>query len=666
MLSAASIPVPEGTVVHDATEAAAAFDRLGDQPGGRVVMKPVCGNHGRDVFIVETAQEVSSAFAVIAGEGGGALVEEYVPGTDYRVLVIGDQVVAAELSAAQVTGDGVLEITALVERANADPRRGVGHDRALTRISVDEAVLGYLSDQGLTPASVPGAGQVVRLRHNANISTGGTSKDVTDDVHPAVARMCARAAAAIGLDICGIDLRLRDITAPPGTLAETGGIIEVNASPGLRMHLEPSEGKQREVADYIIGKLYPPGVSSRVPIVSVTGTNGKTSTVRLTAHLLRHFGLLVGMTTTEGVYIGHDLVHDSDASGPRSADIVLSDPAVQAAVLETARGGIVRRGLGYDRADVAVVTNITSDHIGTDGIDTIDDLIGVKALVAEEIREHGHLVLNADDRHSAGLARRPNVRDRQPVISYFSTCPGNPVIAEHLRDGGTAYLLDDGDLVEVTGSARATLASVSDLALSGAGQAKFMIANVLAAIAAARSLGVSVATIRTALESIEPSRHNPGRLDTFHVGEVPVVLDYAHNPAALAAVGEFIHERWDRDGVAVLTLPGDRTDGQVEESAQAVARSFDRVVIYEDLDLRDRQPGEMTGLIEAALAEARPGIRCEPAASMAQALTRGLALAAHTDPVLVVYEKLAPVQQLLCELGAERGAPLLARAHGGR
>ena len=276
----------------------------------------------------------------------------------------------------------------------------------------------------------------------------------------------------------------------------------------------------------------------------------------------------------------------------------------------------MRRGLGYDRADVAVITNITSDHIGTDGIDTIDDLIGVKALVAEEIKEYGHLVLNADDRNSAGLARRPAVRDRQPVISYFSVTPGNPVIAEHLRDGGTAYLLDDEDLVEVTGSARATLASVHDLALSVDGQARFMIANVLAAIAAARALGVSVATIRTALESIEPGRDNPGRLDTYRVGAVPVVVDYAHNPAALEAVGEFMRERWDRDGVAVLTLPGDRTDAQVAESAQAVAQAFDRVVIYEDLDLRGREPGEMTSLIRAALTEARPGSYCESAASL--------------------------------------------------
>jgi cyanophycin synthetase len=432
------------------------------------------------------------------------------------------------------------------------------------------------------------------------------------------------------------------------------------------MHLQPSEGRQRDVADYIIDQLYPPGKPSRVPIVSVTGTNGKTSTVRLIAHLLGHSGLTVGLTSTEGVYIGRDRVNDSDASGPRSADIVLSDPAVQAVVLETARGGIARRGLGYDRADVAVVTNITSDHIGTDGIDTIDDLIGVKALVAEEIRPHGRLVLNADDRHSAGLARRPSVRERKPVISYFSVSPGNPLIVEHLRDGGTAYLLEDGDLVEAVGSTRAILASVRDLALCEDGQATFMVANALAAIAAARSLGVSGATVRAVLESLEPATDNPGRLDMFHIGEVPVVLDYAHNPAALAAVGQFLHKRWGRDGVAVLTLPGDRTNAQLTESVQAVAQSFDRVVIYEDLDLRGRDPGEMTMLIRAALAAARPDIVCESAVSMEEAVARGLALAAPADPVLVVYEKLAPARKLLASLGAEHGAQLMAMAHVGR
>ena len=659
LLVAAGIPVPEGIAVRSAEEAAAAFDDL----GGPVVVKPVCGNHGRDVFVAVTASEASTAYTVAAGQDGGlVLVEEYVSGTDYRALVVGGRVVAAELSPAQVTGNGVHDIAALVAQVNADPRRGIGHDRALTRIVLDDTALAHLGRQGLTPASVPADGQVVRLRHNANLSTGGTSKDVTDSVHPAIARMCIRAAAVVGLDVCGIDLRLADISQPPGTGIATGGIIEINATPGLRMHLNPSEGSSRDVAGHIVDTLYLPGSSSRVPIVSVTGTNGKTSTVRLTAHLLRQQGLRVGMTTTAGVYIGDDLIHASDASGPKSAGMVLGDPAVEAAVLETARGGIVRRGLGYDRADVAVITNISSDHIGTDGVDTIEDLVGVKSLVAEQLRTGGHLVLNADDQHCVSIGRRAAVRDRNPVIRYFTVSAGNPVVANHLRNGGVAYLLDDGELVEAQGATRCTLAGRREVPQGWDGEAGFMAANVLAAIAAVRALGATAQEIGDALAAFEPIRDNPGRLDVFTAGEVPVVLDYAHNPAALAAVGKFVSGRWGRDSVAVLTLPGDRTDELVADSARAVARAFDRVVIYEDVDLRGREPGEMTKLISSALTEVRPEIRYVPAASMEEAVTLGLALAAPADPVLVVYEKLEPVLALLGRLGAERSAGVLAGA----
>jgi cyanophycin synthetase len=652
LLAEAGIPVPDGLLVRGAEEAVAAFDRL----GGPVVVKPVSGNHGQDVFVAATAAEAGAATAVAAHGGRLVLIEEYFRGTDYRALVVEDRVIVAELSPAQVTGDGVRPITALVDQVNQDPRRGIGHDRPLTRIVLDDVALAHLGRQGLTPASVPGPGQVVRLRHNANLSTGGTSRDVTDSAHPAVVRMCVRAAAAVGLDVCGIDLRLPDVSEP---VTRGGGILEINASPGLRMHLHPSEGRPHDVAGYIVDKLYPSGRESRVPIVSVTGTNGKTSTVRLVAHLLRHSGLLVGLTSTEGVYIDGHLVHASDASGPRSADMVLGDPAVQAAVLETARGGIVRRGLGYDRADVAVVTNVSGDHLGTDGIDTIEDLVEVKSLIAEAIKEGGQLVLNADDPHCAGLVRRPAVRDRCPVVRYFSLLADSPVVTDHLMLGGVAYLLDDGDLIEAEGAARTTLASLHDLP-QGWGQAGFMVANVLAAIAAARALGVAAVDIRDALARLEPGRDNPGRLDVFHVGEIPVVLDYAHNPAALAAVGEFIETRWGRPGVAVLTLPGDRSDALVAESAHAVARAFDRVVVYEDTDLRGRAPGEMTKLIGSALTEVRPGLRGEPAASLAEAVMLGLALAAPGDPVLLVYEKLEPVLALLADLGAERHAGALA------
>jgi cyanophycin synthetase len=604
LLAAAGIPVPEGIVVHNAEEAADAFDHLGPP----VVVKPLSGHHGQHTSVAHTPEEAISAHGAAGAAGGLVLVESFIGGRDYRVLIVGGQVAAAaELCPARVAGDGVSQITALVDHANA-----------------------------------------------ANLSTGGTSKDVTECVHPAVARMCARAAAVAGLDVCGIDLRLADISQPPAAGDAPGAVIELNSSPGLRMHLSPTQGRTRDVAGRIVDRLYPPGTSARVPIVSVTGTNGKTTTVRLIAHILRYAGLRVGMTSTDGVCLGGDLVHASDASGPRSAEMVLGDPGVQAAVLETALGGMVRRGLGYDRADVAVVTNISGDHLGTDGIDTLDDLAAVKALVAEQIARGGQLVLNADDRRCAELARRPAVVDRDPVVRYFSLLPLNQVVTDHLNRGGIAYLLEDGWLTEAEGSFRTGLAHVGDVPQSWHGQAGFMVANVLAAVAAARALGVPAGDVRDALVSFGPARDNPGRMDVFRVGQVPVVLDCARNPAALSAVGRFVRQHWNRPGVAVLTLPGDRTDALVTESAYAVGCHFDRVVVYEDVDLRGREPGEMTKLISSALAEVRPGIRCEPAADLDEAVTLGLALAGPGDPLLVVYEKLDPVRSVLGGLGAQR------------
>ena len=663
LLAANSIPVPKGKVVQSAEEAVDAVAYL----GAPVVIKPVSGHHGRDVFIgLSTVEEVITACGAAGAGGRRVLVERYIPGSDYRVLVVGGRVAAAaELSPARVTGDGVCEIAALVDRVNADPRRGIGHARPLTRIVLDDVAIAHLAGQGLAPTTVPAVGQIVTLRHNASLSAGGTSKDVTGSVHPAVARVCARAAAITGLDVCGIDLRLPDIRQPLVAGEASGAVVAINASPDLRMHLRPSEGAPRDVAGDIVGQLYPPGTSSRVPIVSVTGTNGKTTTVRLIAHILRHGGRRVGLTSTHGVYIDGDLVHAADATGPRSAEMVLGDPRVQAAVLERARGGIVRHGLGYDRADVAVVTNISGDHLGNDGIDTLDDLVTVKSLVAEHIIYRGQLVLNADDQHSAGLGQRPAVRDRDPVVRYFSLCPVNQVVTGHLRLGGIAYLLDDGWLIEAEGARRTALAHVQDVPQSWDGRAGFMVANVLAAVAAARALGVQVSDVRDALTSFEPGEDNPGRINILRIGDIPVVVDFAHNPAALSAVGSFLRRHWGREGVAVLTLPGNRTDALVVDSARAVAREFDRVVVYEQPDaLRGRQPGEMTKLISSALTNVRPDIRWERAADLDQAITIGMALAAPADPVLLVHlfhEKMAPVVSALYRLGAH--GPL--ESHGG-
>jgi cyanophycin synthetase len=655
LLAAAGIPVPDGVVVWDAAAAAAAADQL----GGQVVIKPLGGSHGANLTIgVHTAAEASAAYAKAAAASDAVLVEAFLPGTDYRVLVIDGRVAAAaELRPAAVTGDGQHTIGQLVDIANTDPRRGPGHSRELTRISLDADVIRHLDGLGLDDHSVPPAGQLVTLRRNANLSTGGTSRDVTELVHPEIADMCCRAAAVTGLDICGIDLRLADISRPlrdpaghgPG---QPGGVLELNACPGLRMHLSPAEGTPRDVASAVLDSLYPPGSQARIPVVSVTGTNGKTTTVRMVGHVLHRSGLRVGVSCTEGVHVGGRLVYPADASGPRSAEMVLDDPGVEAAVLETARGGIVRRGLGYDRADVAVITNITADHLGDDGVDDLAELVHVKALVAEQISDGGCVVLNADDPATAALADRPAVRRHGPAIRLFGLGPANPVMARHRESGRLCYEVRDGQLTETEGGSVRPLLSVAELPGAFGGQARHVVANALAAVAACRALGVSTKDIRNALITFTPEEANPGRGNIYRAGGCPVIVDYGHNAAALQATGEVIADVWGGEPVAALTLPGDRRDDLLAQSAQAVAAHFGTVVLYEDADKRGRAPGEMLALVGSALRDARPGIDCREAENPADALRAALAVA-NGAPVLFVYEKLALAHDALFAVGAQ-------------
>jgi cyanophycin synthetase len=726
VLAGAGIPVPPAIVAATAAEAQEALDQL----GAPVVIKPLGGSHGRSVTVgVRAPHEAEAAFRQASEADSPVLVESYVPGHDYRVLVIDGQVAAAaQLRPAAVTGDGSHTIAQLVEQANADPRRGDGHARVLTRIELDDEVLRHLDAAGLDGCSVPAAGHLVTLRRNANLSTGGTSRDVTDLVHEQVAEMCRRAAAAVGLDICGVDVRLADISAPlhrpagqepaagvvphapqpgavqrgavpvgavqagsgaPGTgaaaplaPAQDAAVLELNASPGLRMHLSPAEGRPRDVAAAIIDRLYPPEAAVRIPVVSVTGTNGKTTTVRMIAHVLGQAGLRVGLATTDGVYCGGRLVYAADASGPRSAQMVLDDPSVEAAVLETARGGIIRGGLGYDRADIAVVTNITADHLGADGVDDLDELIHVKALVAEEIKPGGTVVLNADDPAAAGLAQRPGVRGNNPDVRFFTLSEDNPVAERHKQSGGLCYEVRGEELVETDGREQRTLISLAELPGSFGGRAAHLVANALAAGAACRAAGVSAKDIRRALATFTPVEANPGRGNLYRAGEAPVIVDYGHNAAALNATGAMIASIWgdaprpasapawrtthpadpaagampagaapSPAAVAAVTLPGDRRDDLLTETAEAIAAWFGAVVIYEDSDKRGRQPGEMQHLISAAVRRARPGITCELADSAEQALRTAVTLAAGA-PTLFLYEKLATAQAALAAIGA--------------
>jgi cyanophycin synthetase len=652
LLADAGIPVPEGLVAWSAAEAAAALESL----GGPVVIKPRTGNHGRCVIVgVATADEAAAGYAAAAGADGGVIVERFVPGTDYRVLVVDGLVTAAaQLRPAAVTGDGRSDIGELVARVNADPRRGEGHSRELTRIRLDDAATAHLAAQGLGPHSVPAPGQVVTLRRNANLSTGGTSRDVTDRIHGDVADMCRRAAAVVGLDVCGIDVRLADIAAPlaaGGGGGGNGAVLEVNACPGLRMHLSPDEGTPRDVAGAVIDSLYRPGAQSRIPVIAVTGTNGKTTTVRMIGHILAQAGLRVGMSTTDGVYVGGQLSYRADASGPRSAEMVLDDTSVEAAVLETARGGIIRSGLGYDKADVAVVTNIAADHLGADGIDDLEQLLWVKALVAEEIHDGGTLVLNADDAAVAAIACRPRVRRRHPAIRYFGLDRGNSVIDRHRRSGGITCELRDGQLAEFEGAGERVLLGVAELPGAFAGRARHVVANALAAVAACRAVGVSAKDIRRALATFTPGEFNPGRGNVYLAGSGPVIVDYGHNAAALDATGRMVSEVWGGDPVAAVTLPGDRRDDLITAAAGTIAAWFGRVVVYEDADKRGRAPGEMTALITAAMRRARPGITSAAAEGPEAALRAASGMAAGS-PVLFLYEKLETARQALAAIGA--------------
>jgi cyanophycin synthetase len=654
LLADAGVPVPEGMVAWSEQDAAAALEVL----GGPVVIKPRTGSQGVNVTVgIATADEAGAAYAQAAGQQAGVIVERFVPGTDYRVLVIDGRVVAAaELRPAAVTGDGVSDIGQLIAQVNADPRRGDGHSRELTKINLDARAVAHLAAQGLDAHSVPASGQAVTLRRNANLSTGGTSRDVTDRIHDDVADMCRRAAAVVGLDVCGIDVRLTDISAPlsagPGGRPGDGAVIEVNACPGLRMHLSPAEGTPRDVAGAVIDSLYPPGAPSRIPIIAVTGTNGKTTAVRMIGHILSQAGLRVGMTTTDGVYSGGRLVYEADASGPRSAEMVLDDTSVEAAVLETARGGIIRGGLGYDQADVAVITNISADHLGADGIDDLEELVGVKSLIAEEIHDGGTVVLNADDPAAAAIADRERVRRRHPVIRYFSLGDRTGLLERHRQAGGIGYQLRDGQLIELEGARERALLGVAELPGAFGGLAPHLVANALAAIAACRAAGVSAKDIRRALTTFTPEESNPGRGQVYLAADSPVIVDYGHNAAALDATGRMISDVWGGEPAAAITLPGDRRDDLVIKAAEAIAAWFGRVVVYEDADKRGRVPGEMTGLITTAMRRARPDITCAAADGPRSALRTAVTMAAG-NPVLFLYEKLAAAADAIDAIGGQ-------------
>ncbi|GIJ61943.1 cyanophycin synthetase [Virgisporangium aurantiacum] len=652
MLADAAVPVPPGGLASTAEEALDIFRAVGEP----AVVKPRHGHQGTQVHLgLRTPDMVRAAFQSIVSSGEReVIVERQFSGRDYRVLMVQGQVVAAaERIPAHVIGDGVSSISQLVAIANRDPRRGEGHNRSLTRLTIDDAQLrriGYTSD------AVPADGEPVWLRANANLSTGGTSRDVTPEVHPDVRDLCTRVAGLMGLDIAGIDLRLSDIAEPlPPDQPDAGtcGVIEVNAAPGLRMHLEPSEGAPRPVATAVMEALYPSGSTGRIPIVSIAGTNGKTTIARLTAHMLAQSGHRVGLTTTDGIYLNGRLAQKADATGPRSAQVVLGDPGIDCAVLETARGGLLRQGLGYDRSDVGVITNLSPDHLGQDGVDTMDDLVHVKALIAEKVRDGGTLVLNADDALVRDLIVRPRIRAAHKNLLWFSLDSKSPLVERHVENGGTAYVLSEGYLMERAGPVETRLLPVTDVPGGFAGAARFAAANALAAAAAARAMGLAASEIGPALGSFDAAAENPGRGQLFELGGVHLLVDYAHNPAAISAVAGLVEAIWGTEhAVAAVTLPGDRRDDLIADCARAVADGFHRVVLYEDSDLRGRAHGEVPEIVRSEIAARRPELVATTVMTAAEAVPVALAMANPGDVVVLMYEAIGPMLEVLDTLGA--------------
>jgi cyanophycin synthetase len=605
LLAQAGVPTPRGAVVRSAEEAVREARRI----RGLVVTKPLDGNHGRGVSVgLKDDAAVRTGFEAAAPHSRRVIVEEQFSGRDYRILVVNGAVIAvAERRPAQVVGDGLHTVAQLVELVNRDPRRGIGHEKVMTRIVVDDQVRGRLADQGLSLDSVPEPGRSVRLRDAANLSTGGEAIDRTDEIHPDNARIARRAAAVVGLDLAGIDFLAPDIAR---SVHETGGgVVEVNAAPGFRMHLEPSEGQPRDVAGPVLRMLYPPGARSRIPIIAITGVNGKSTTVRMVSHIFQAQGQTVGMTTTSGVHVDGCQVYSGDASGPKSARMVLSDPSVDVAVLETARGGILREGLGFDTCDVGAVLNISPDHLGLKGVETLQDLAAVKSVVTESVARRGTSVLNADDPHTLRMARHAGGR-----LIWF-TLRGGPDLPAHLQkhlvEGGRVVALEPsiegGDIVILDGERRIPVIPAGRIPATLGGIATFNVANALAATAIAYAQGVAPDAIARALASFSTSfAQNPGRLNVHDDHGFRVILDYAHNPAGLQALGEVIQRlRPNYDQViGMVSIPGDRRDEDRREMGAIAAELHDHIVFRERPDGHGRPSGEVLDLMQQGAVEA--------------------------------------------------------------
>ena len=597
LLEQYQVPVPRGEVIKTEAGLEDAMRKLGFP----LVIKPINGNHGRGITTnIQDKETALLAFSQAKKVSNSVIVERFITGFDYRILVVNNKLVAAaKRTPAHVLGDGISTIQQLIDEVNKDPRRGYGHEKILTQIDVDAITNKILDEKGLTLDSVIEKGQILYVKDTANLSTGGTAEDVTDIVHPYNVFMAERIAKIVGLDICGIDIMTTDITEP---LPDTrGAVLEVNAAPGFRMHLAPTSGLPRNVAAHVIDMLYPAGSTARIPIIAITGTNGKTTTTRLLAHIARMKGYKVGYTTTDGVYIQNRLLMTGDCTGPSSAEFVLKDPTVDFAVLECARGGLLRAGLGFKKCNVGIVTNVAADHLGLKGIHTLEQLAKVKGVIPETVMPGGYAILNADDDR---VYEMKNGLQEGVNLALFSMDEHNERIKKHMRNGGLSAIYEDGFITIAKGEWKIRVAKAINVPLTFGGKAAFMIQNVLPAVLAAYTEGISIEDIRVAIESFIPSpSQTPGRLNMFEFKNFNILLDYAHNAAGFRALQKFVEKMDGSPKVGIIAGIGDRREEDNNDIGRIAAEMFDEIIIRQDKNLRGKTEEEIIGMILAGVRE---------------------------------------------------------------
>ncbi len=619
MLDDAAIPVPSGDLVTDEE----GLERVISKIGYPIVLKPLDGNHGKGSSINVNDWETAKAGLYHSQNyGPKVIVEKYITGYDFRVLVINYKMVAAARRVpAHVVGDGHMNIQQLIDTENQDSRRGYGHENVLTEILVNKDTFELLEKLHYTLESVPQKGEIVYLKSTANLSTGGTSIDVTDMIHPENITMCERIAKIIGLDVCGIDIMSENLTQP---LKESGGaILEVNAAPGFRMHLAPSEGLPRNVAAPVVDMLYPQGKASRIPIIAVTGTNGKTTTTRLISHIVKNNGYRVGFTTSDGIYIQNTMLTKGDTTGPISAEFVLKDPTVEFAVLETARGGILRSGLGFNNCDIGVLTNIKEDHLGLNDIHTLKDLAKVKRVVLDSVKKGGWSILNADDEYSMRL-----LNDLESKVAIFSLDENNPHMKKFAKEGKITCVYEEGFVTIKKGEWKIRIAKAQNIPITMEAKAKFMISNVLAASLATYLYGFEIEDISNSLRTFIPSAAlTPGRLNIFKFKRFQVLIDYAHNPAGYEAIEDYLKNVEASKKIGIISGVGDRRDQDIQECGKIAGRMFDYIIIRNEKHLRGRAEEEINSLIIAGIQEAGHEVSYEIIPKEIEALKHAISMA---------------------------------------